>query len=75
MSQSKPYRVEVFGKAGCDKCAVLNQRLDKLLGEETWQSFEKVYRDVLTEDGLVEFSEARGEGHGVTITRNGVAAH
>jgi hypothetical protein len=55
---SKPYRIQVFGKAGCDKCAVLNQRLDNLLGKKEWQDFEKEYLDVETEDGLVAFSEA-----------------
>jgi len=55
---AKPYRVKVFGKAGCDKCAVLNQRLDKLLEKEEWQGFEKEYCDVGTEIGLVDFCEA-----------------
>lgn len=54
----KPYRVQVFGKTGCDKCAVLNQRLDRLLAKEAWQSFEKQYCDVETEEGLVAFCEA-----------------
>ena len=54
----KPYVIQVFGKQGCDKCAVLNQRLDKLLEKPDWQDFEKQYCDVETEDGLVAFSEA-----------------
>lgn len=52
---TKPYRVLVFGKTGCDKCKVLQGRLDNLLSMPDWQDFEKVYCDVETEDGLVEF--------------------
>jgi hypothetical protein len=51
----KPYRVEVFGKKDCEKCGVLNQRLDKLLVSEDWQDFEKQYRDMGTKDGIVAF--------------------
>jgi len=53
----KEFQVHVFGKAGCDKCALLNKRLDQLLREEPWQIFEKVYHDVETVDGLVAFSQ------------------
>lgn len=53
----KPFRVHVFGKKGCDKCTVLNQRLDKLLAAEEWKDFEKEYLDVETEEGLVAFCE------------------
>lgn len=52
---TKPYRVLVFGKTGCDKCKVLQGRLETLLATPEWQDFEKVYCDVETEDGLVEF--------------------
>ena len=55
---SKLYKIVVFGKKGCDKCTILNQRLDKLLPDEKWSSFEKHYCDVETIDGLVTFSEA-----------------
>lgn len=55
---SKPYRVEVFGKPGCDKCAVLKQRIDKLLAKEEWGDFDQIYHDLETVDGLVAFSEA-----------------
>ncbi len=52
----KPYQVQVFGKAGCEKCAVLNQRIDKLLDAEFQATFEKVYFDVETEPGIVAFA-------------------
>ncbi len=52
------YQVQVFGKPGCDKCARLNRRLDKMLAKEEWQAFEKVYFDLHTEAGLVAFCEA-----------------
>ncbi len=55
---SKTYQVMVFGKEGCDKCKVLNQRLDKLMAKDEWQDFEKAYVDVMTEDGLVAFCKA-----------------
>ena len=55
---SATYRVHVFGKSGCDKCAVLNQRVDKLLQKEPWKAFEKHYSDIETESGLVAFAEA-----------------
>ena len=51
-------KVLVFGKKGCQKCTVLNQRLDKLLAKEDYKGFEKLYRDVETVDGLIDFCEA-----------------
>jgi hypothetical protein len=55
----KPFRVLVFGKTGCEKCKVLNRRLDRLFAEETWQDFEKQYCDVETEEGLIAFCRAQ----------------
>ena len=55
---SAKYRVHVFGKKGCEKCTVLNQRLDKMLVKDEWEAFEKHYNDVETESGLVAFAEA-----------------
>ena len=55
---TKPYQVAVFGKRGCDKCGVLNQRLDKLLAKDEWQDFEKKNFDVETEEGIVTFCDA-----------------
>ena len=52
------YRVDVFGKQGCDKCAVLNQRLDKLLEKPERAEFRKHYWDVESESGMVAFAEA-----------------
>jgi len=54
----KTYRISVFGKAGCQKCKILNQRIDKLLTKPEWADFEKAYVDVETEDGLVLFCNA-----------------
>lgn len=54
----KAFRVTVFGKAGCEKCRVLNKRLDELFAKPEWSEFEKVYCDVETEDGLVPFCRA-----------------
>ncbi len=51
------FRVDVFGKQGCEKCGVLNQRLDKLLEKAEWAAFEKHYWDVETEPGIVAFAE------------------
>ena len=55
---TKPYKIKVFGKPGCDKCKTLNQRLDKLLADKKWVAFEKEYCDVETVDGLVAFASA-----------------
>ncbi len=55
---SKTYQIHVFGKPGCDKCHTLNGRLDDLLQETEWAGFEKIYHDLETENGLVEFCEA-----------------
>ncbi len=55
---SKTYQIHVFGKPACDKCHTLNGRLDDLLQEADWADFEKVYHDLETENGLVEFCEA-----------------
>ncbi len=57
MSKSK-FQLLVFGKAGCEKCKVLNKRLDTLLEKTEWNGFEKVYLDVETEDGLISFCNA-----------------
>ena len=54
----KEYKVIAFGKKGCDKCKVLNKRLDKLMEQDEWQAFEKEYYDITTVDGLVKFAEA-----------------
>lgn len=55
MSQ-KPLQVRVFGKVGCQKCKVLQGRLETLLQKPEYAEFEQVYHDVETEDGLVAFS-------------------
>lgn len=55
---TKPFRITVFGKTGCEKCKVLNKRLDDLLAKPGWEEFEKAYCDVETEDGLVAFARA-----------------
>lgn len=55
---TKPYRIQVFGKSGCDKCKTLNQRLDRLLAKAEWEQFEKAYCDVMTVEGLIPFCEA-----------------
>lgn len=49
------YQIHVFGKAGCDKCRTLNARIDDYLTSEDGRDFERVYHDVDTEDGLVQF--------------------
>lgn len=54
----KPYQVVVFGKAGCDKCAAMQKRVDELLAKPDGADFEKLYLDVETVDGLVEFCKA-----------------
>jgi len=54
----KNYRVTVFGKAGCDKCKVLQKRLDDILAKPEWSDFEKAYADIETEEGLVPFCRA-----------------
>ncbi len=58
MADSK-YIVNVFGKEGCAKCAMLNRRIDKLLGDAKYAAFTKRYNDVLTEDGMVKFCLAQ----------------
>ena len=55
---NRTFRVMVFGKTGCDKCKLLNKRLDELFTKPEWSEFEKVYYDVETEDGLVPFCRA-----------------
>lgn len=52
------FRIRVFGKHGCPKCQVLNQRIDGLLEKPEWADFEKEYVDAESETGLVEFALA-----------------
>jgi len=54
----RPYQIVIFGKAGCEKCKMLNKRVDKILENSEWQDFKKVYLDIMTEDGLIEFCNA-----------------
>jgi len=54
----KKFKIQVFGKPGCDKCTQLNKRLDKILADKEWSDFEKEYCDVETVDGLVAFASA-----------------
>ncbi len=54
----KPFRVLVFGKPGCDKCELLNKRLDSFLAGEEWHDFEKKYCDLETAEGLLQFAES-----------------
>jgi hypothetical protein len=53
----KPYRIEVYGKPGCEKCSLLKKRLDGLLKTKEWQAFEKIYYNVESIDGLVAFTQ------------------
>ncbi len=56
----KKYLVHVFGKPGCAKCAMLQKRLDALLGQPAYKDkFVKKYNDLTTEDGLVNFCLAQ----------------
>ena len=55
---TKPYKIQVFGKPGCAKCKMLNQRLDKIMADEKWADFDREYCDVETVDGLVAFATA-----------------
>ena len=56
---AKKFQLTVFGKAGCEKCKVLNARIDALLEKPEWGSdFEKAYADAESEDGLVAFAKA-----------------
>ena len=52
------FKIRVFGKTGCDKCKVLNQRIDGLLEKAEWADFQKEYVDVETEEGLVHFAQS-----------------
>lgn len=54
----RQFEIRVFGKKGCPKCKTLNKRLDSLLSKGEWGDFEKIYFDVQTEDGLIEFCNA-----------------
>lgn len=54
----KTYKIQVFGKPGCDKCKTLNQRLDKILKKDEWSDFGKEYCDMETVDGLIAFASA-----------------
>lgn len=52
---SKPFRINIFGKEGCQKCKTLNNRVERLLKKAEWADFEKVYYDLTTEEGLMHF--------------------
>lgn len=58
ITENEKLFVNVFGKEGCAKCAMLNRRIDALLEEAQYSAFSKVYCDVLTEDGLMKFCKA-----------------
>ncbi|MGQ9662374.1 MAG: anaerobic ribonucleoside-triphosphate reductase, partial [Kiritimatiellia bacterium] len=54
----KPFLLLLFGKTGCKKCSVLDERLERLLAEPQWADFAKLYLDAETEEGLVALCEA-----------------
>ncbi len=54
-----PIRATVFGKKGCDKCAVLRKRVTTCVGRMA-QAIEVRYHDVETDEGLVAFCRAEG---------------
>ncbi len=37
---------------------MLNKRVEKILKKKQWQDFHKVYHDIMTEDGLIDFANA-----------------
>jgi len=51
------YQISVFGKKGCDKCAVLKDRISKMLEKEELKDFSMKYWDVETEEGMVMFCQ------------------
>lgn len=51
--------VNVFGKPGCAKCKILNERIDKLLTDPKYSCFEKQYNNLMTEEGLMKFCLAQ----------------
>ncbi len=53
----KDYNILIFGKKGCDKCKVLNKRMDSILEKPEYENFDKTYYDVTEIAGLVEFSK------------------
>ena len=56
---AKKFQLMVFGKAGCEKCKVLNARIDALLEKPEWgNDFEKAYSDAESEEGMVIFAKA-----------------
>ncbi len=55
---SPTLRIVIFGKPGCDKCAVLRRRVESLLAGGGWEEFEMAYADVETEEGLAAFCRA-----------------
>ncbi len=55
---SDQYIIRIFGKEGCGKCRVLNQRVEKLLAANTFPNIEKEYCDLGTSEGLIEFCRA-----------------
>lgn len=55
---ARPLRVTVFGKPGCDKCAILKKRLADLLAMPDYAMFDLSYADVETVEGLTRFCRA-----------------
>lgn len=55
---STDFRITVFGKTGCQKCKVLNKRIDDILKKEQLDNFEKSYMDVETAEGIVHFAQS-----------------
>jgi hypothetical protein len=54
---TKPFQIAVFGKPDCEKCGLLNRRLDDLLARDEWADFDKIVHDVTTVNGLVAFAQ------------------
>ena len=60
MADNQHFIINVFGKPGCAKCAMLQRRIDTLLETpEYHEKFVKKYNDLTTEEGLIKFCLAQ----------------
>jgi glutaredoxin len=53
----KPYLIVIYGKDGCDKCALLKRRVSSLLAKGN-QDFDLDYQNLSTAEGMAAYALA-----------------
>jgi hypothetical protein len=57
MNDNRPYLIVIYGKDGCDKCALLKRRVSSILAKGN-QDFDMDYQNLSTAEGMAAYALA-----------------